>query len=119
METTTILLLLFTHWVADFIFQTDEQAKGKSSSNWHLTAHVMTYTGGLLIFAVFAVGLDVSIMYWALLNAGLHWCTDWVTSRINSKLWKEQKVHWFFVSVGFDQLIHYACLILTYQSMLK
>jgi hypothetical protein len=30
---TEILVILFIHWLADFVLQTDKQAKGKSK-NW-------------------------------------------------------------------------------------
>jgi len=41
------------------------------------------------------------------LNFGLHFFTDYVTSRASSLLWKEGKVHDFFVTIGADQMIHY------------
>jgi hypothetical protein len=44
-----------------------------------------------------------------------HTATDYVTSRINARLWEEKKVHWFFVSIGFDQFLHYTQLLLTYH----
>ena len=44
-----------------------------------------------------------------------HTITDYFTSRLNSKLWAKGDVHNFFVSVGFDQVLHYVQLFLTYQ----
>jgi len=44
-----------------------------------------------------------------------HTITDYFTSRLNAKLWAKGDVHNFFVSVGFDQVLHYVQLFVTYQ----
>lgn len=116
---TTTLLILLTHFVADFIFQTDKQAINKSSSNYWLTVHVATYGIGLAIFAQLWIGTTLPALYWILSNVALHWCTDFVTSRINSYLWRKEMRHWFFVGIGADQMIHYTCLLLTYDALIK
>jgi hypothetical protein len=108
-----ILILLVTHWFADFICQKDWQAKNKSKNNIALLRHVLNYTLILAFVSAFFVGFQPAWMFFVLVNGFLHWCTDWVTSRINSSLWEQKRVHDFFVSVGFDQLIHQFCLILT------
>ena len=46
-------------------------------------------------------------------NAALHFVTDYITSRITSKLWAKQDWHRFFVTIGFDHLIHQATLAFT------
>ena len=47
-----------------------------------------------------------------------HWLTDYFTSKVNTGLAIEAKRttkwHDFFVNVGFDQLLHYIQLFLTY-----
>jgi hypothetical protein len=112
-----LLFYLFLHWYADFVCQTDKQAKGKSSSNLQLLAHTSSY--GLL------VTLYTYILYWTNSFGAQYWYTpllfgiiqfvthtvvDWITSRINKKLWEDGYVHEFFVMIGFDQLIHYVIL---------
>ncbi len=42
----------------------------------------------------------------ALLLFVTHWVIDYCTSRITSQLWQAGDVHYFFVVVGFDQLLH-------------
>ena len=49
--------------------------------------------------------------YFGLAVGAIHIIVDYFTSRLNKKLWVEKKVHWFFVSLGFDQFIHCATLI--------
>lgn len=116
-----VLLILLTHFVADFIFQTDKQAINKSTSNLWLTKHVLTYMLGLQTFAIIHVifFLDIQIYTWVVVNGVLHWITDYFTSRLNSYLWKKEMRHWFFVGIGADQMIHYTCLLLSYEMLIK
>jgi len=108
----TILLVIALHWVADFVLQTDWQAKNKSTNVLALCAHVATYTACLLAFAMCYLPRPFMTtgLAWAVSNGLLHLGIDCFTSRINSQLWKAGKVHYFFVAVGFDQMLHYACL---------
>lgn len=99
-----IILVVWIHWVADFVLQTDAMAKGKSKSNKWLSYHIAAYTFILLC----AFGWKFAIV-----NGALHWVTDYFTSRKTSKLWASGKVHDFFVVIGFDQAIHMTILILT------
>lgn len=109
----TIMSIIAIHWIADFVLQSDWMAKNKSSNNKALISHVSVYTITLLVFSL--VFLPVEYAYiWALINGVLHLGVDYVTSRINTYLWNKGRVHDFFVMVGFDQLIHYACLFGTW-----
>jgi hypothetical protein len=111
-----ILIGLIVHWVADFVLQTDWEAKNKSTNNRALTDHVGTYA--CIWFYVTAVGACITMNPLLLLFAPItfvcHWVTDYFTSRLNTKLYKAGKVHEFFVSIGFDQILHYVQLGLTY-----
>lgn len=100
-----IIYLLLTHFVADFTLQTNWMAINKSKRWIPLLVHVLVYS---LCF------LWVGPMY-ALVNAGLHFVTDAITSRITSRLWALNQRHWFFVVIGLDQLIHQVCLIWSYK----
>ncbi len=110
---TSLFALLLTHFIADFILQSDAMAKGKSKSIKMLTYHVIVYS--LVLFAVFASFPINNAIIFAFVNGLLHWITDFFTSRINSYLWNKGDVHNFFVGIGADQLIHYICLVGTYQ----
>ena len=104
-----IMSIIAIHWIGDFVLQTDWQAKNKSKDNRALIAHVSGYTIALMVYGL--IFLPVEVAYpWVLTNGVIHFGVDYVTSRINTYLWNKGKIHEFFVSVGFDQLIHYACL---------
>lgn len=113
----TLSTVLVCHWLADFFFQTDEQAKGKSHCNVWLFWHVATYTLGLFIMALLNwtlfphAGMFVAFV---LINAVAHFFTDYVTSRNSSLLWKDGKMHDFFVAVGADQMLHYFTIFGTF-----
>jgi hypothetical protein len=132
LQTLTFVCILFTHWVADFLFQNDAEAKGKSSSNKMLLRHTIKYTiiTSFLWFALIpcyfnilnpfkSIDGHVNIILFALITFVLHTITDYFTSRLNSKLWAKGDVHGFFVSVGFDQFLHFVQLFLTYYFLIK
>lgn len=112
-----VLGVLLTHFVADFLLQTDWMAKNKSTNNKALLSHVLVYTATFLVFALVLHGfailtLPVAII-WVLFNGLMHFITDYFTSRLNTYLWNKKEVHYFFVSIGADQFIHYCFLLLT------
>ena len=112
--------LMFFHWIADFILQTEHMAKRKSVSNYYLGYHVVIYTTAsmilwLLLFTI--LGRYYSILGYILAYLTmfiLHFSTDYVTSRITSRLHKENKIHNFFVVIGLDQWLHYVQIYITY-----
>lgn len=105
MSIEILLAVVWCHWFADFILQSDRIAINKSSSNKILLWHVALY-GFCFLWAGVA---------FAVVNALLHFVTDWCTSRATKKLWISEQRHWFFVVIGLDQAIHMSCLFLTYE----
>lgn len=117
-----MLWLLTVHFVADFVLQSNWMAQGKSKSNKPLVAHVCVYTATLAVGSVPMAALSGHVgLYaiWVFGNGALHFATDFVTSRINSRLWEAKRVHGFFVGVGADQLIHTWTLGLTTVWLLR
>ena len=102
-----IIALIWIHFVADFMFQTDKIAIAKSSSNRALGLHVSLYTIPLFWFG----------WKFALVNMVLHFATDYCTSRATTYLWKKGDRHNFFVVIGLDQAIHATCLYVTYWDL--
>lgn len=112
-EIFTVLSVLLIHWIADFVAQSDMQAKGKSKDWRILTDHTFIYALLMCGFAYYCrwLGDDCSkifAFFWATFIT--HTIIDYFTSKLNAKLYAKGEIHWFFVSVGFDQFLHYCCL---------
>jgi len=113
-------IILWSHFIADFVCQTDWMAKNKSSNHKALLAHIATYTVVIYVsmmsffFGIDRLDLYISTVYWALLNGALHLVVDFFTSRLTSHLWAKGDTHNFFVAIGFDQFLHSITLIGTF-----
>lgn len=119
-----VYLVLFSHWFADFVCQTDYQAQNKSKSMIALSSHIASYTLAtiaVLIAGTVALDMDVGmvdILMYSVINGLVHMFIDFFTSRVSSRLWARGKVHYFFVTIGFDQFLHVAILVYT-MSLLR
>lgn len=105
-----IYALIWVHWLADFVLQTDWMAINKSKKNLVLLAHVAMYSLPFILF----VGWNLAPKdYWdfILFNAAAHFLTDFITSRVTSKLWAKGDRHNFFVVIGLDQALHLTALV--------
>lgn len=114
-----MLTLIWSHWLADFVAQTDEMAINKSKSLEWLIYHAMSYTLALIVtmtlvtYVMLGTPLHATIISYGLLNGFLHGLVDYGTSKWTSKLWNDNKRHDFFVIVGLDQGIHMTILFIT------
>jgi hypothetical protein len=107
--------LLAVHWLADFVLQSNWMSVNKSKRLDALSLHAVTYTGALLVGSGLVLGLrqiELLVLFVGA-NGFLHFATDFVTSRITSRLWCQQREHDFFVMVGLDQLVHQVTLATT------
>lgn len=111
---TVAVLLLLIHFVGDFLFQSTDMAINKATSLKWLSIHISAYTFTLFIGAIVLFGIDVAIIY-ALINGGIHFVTDFFTSKMNASLYAREDKKWYYTGIGFDQFIHGASLLLTYD----
>lgn len=120
-----LILLLFFHFVADFLFQNDWMALNKSKNNIPLATHVFVYSLIMVIPALFIFDAVIALQF-ACFNGILHYSVDYLTSRasswmrVNGKMGSNKIPNISFWGViGFDQFLHTAILILSYSWFLN
>lgn len=116
-----IICIILIHWFADFVCQTHWEATNKSKNNFALLQHTIKYTSIWVVFGLVYCIVNTSfynpfsLTIFTLITFVSHTLTDYITSRINTYLWNKKDIHNFFVSVGFDQVLHYVQLFLTFK----
>lgn len=123
--------IFFLHFVADFLCQPRWMAKQKSEQPAILLLHTV------IIWIVMLLGLALTpeptekMIYFSFANAFAHGLTDmfswkgykWYALRQHDKMREEKPYlssheykywedHWFYATIGFDQLLHGLALIL-------
>jgi hypothetical protein len=107
-------LLQLKHFLCDFVFQTDWQAKykgiyGHPAGLAHCGIHALgTIACLLLLQAAFSVVIGLTLAEYA-----IHYHTDWAKERITRRAGWTPATHIFWIALGADQLIHQ----LTYLAM--
>lgn len=114
-----VVLMLFGHWLSDFVWQPDWMAKGKSSNWWTLAEHScritygMAATGAAIVLLAGRFDHLPSVFWWGLVNGVGHFAIDAVSSRITGRLFRAGRTHDFFTVIGFDQFLHLALAVST------
>ena len=122
-----ILIILIAHFIGDFVLQSDKIASNKSKNSEILYVHCWLYSIPFYVSGTIISIIDskwnskecILFGLWILFNIHFHFVIDYVTSRITSKLWVNNKRHLFFTAIGADLLIHYIVLLVTYKEMFK
>lgn len=123
-----ILIAVFlSHFVGDFVLQSDKMSKEKSKSLKVLNLHVLILTNAILVGLTILIfvpmvllgypnklKLFLIIFGYSIINGLLHFFIDYNTSRWCSRLWAKGDVHNFFVVIGFDQFLHILCYVLIF-----
>jgi len=118
-QTILILGILLIHYIADFWVQTSEEARNKSHSITALLSHTFSYSFFFIIPMMFifaSINKSPSLAWeFCAITFVLHTITDFFTSRVNAYFWRQGRDRDFFKNLGFDQLLHFIQLLLTFQ----
>ncbi len=109
------IFMLLIHFLADFSLQTYDQAIQKSNDWTMLFYHVGVYSLIWLMASWFWFGNFFPAIMFAAITFAAHFITDAVTSRVSKLFFDKGDFHNGFVVVGFDQILHYIQLWLTYN----
>lgn len=116
-----------THFVADFLLQSRKMGKNKSSSVKWLAGHIAIIFLCFLPFglkfaalnALFHAIIDGTIWNLYKLLKFYQWYSPRLGLEFNCKIAKERakkfkywEDHWFYVTIGLDQFLHGATIIL-------
>ncbi len=128
-----LVLLLLAHFVADFLLQPRWMGTQKSSKIPVLLAHCAIQFAIVFLFLLpWYPGEAFAV---AALNTLVHGVVDWYIWNIYKfgvvirnpethpdelkKTWKYWEDHWFYATIGFDQLLHTLTLVGLYFLLLR
>lgn len=127
MSLIEIFFIFIVHYIADFIFQDERWALGKSRNLDDLLQHTLMYSFvWLMSSGLFAILYINSLLAFqkVFIFVGItfvcHTITDYYTSKVVSKMFHNKKFGGpipnlgAFSMIGFDQVLHYIQLFLTY-----
>lgn len=106
MDINILLIIIWLHFIADFLFQSDWMAINKSKNIKALLVHCIIYTLPFFLFS--------TPWFWIFVFSS-HLIIDGISSKVTTWLHKKNERHWFFVVIGFDQAIHMTTLVLLYN----
>jgi hypothetical protein len=122
MNLTEIFVLIVGHFIADFVLQDVDWANNKSTSNKALLKHTTIYS--LFWYTLYFMPETKwthDMVYFVPITFVCHTVTDYFTSRVVKKKFerKEYGTHvpntGAFTVIGFDQVLHYLQLFITYK----
>lgn len=126
--TAMFLYIFFLHFIGDYILQPYKMSLEKAEKNTVLVKHVCIYSCVLFFGMAPFVGLKDSALFSAY-NGCLHLLVDYLTSRIiqvnssglnldpdaSKPIHKRLQLWGPITLLGFDQLLHQACLIYVFD----
>lgn len=99
-----IVWFTFLHFIFDFMMQDDKTACNKSKNFLILCKHCFMYS----LCGLFVPGMTFGGLF---ILFGSHVLIDFVSSKVTSYFWLKEDRHNFFVTVGFDQFLHFSILV--------
>jgi len=116
---TGFAVFIVAHYVGDFILQSREIATKKSSSILALSIHVAIYAATMLAFSFLVDFTFHQRAVFVIYNGLLHFITDYITSRMTTKAWKEGNMEKFWDTIGADQFAHTYTLYIMYGMLIN
>ena len=121
MNLLSIISILGSHYISDFLLQSKLMANKKSKNIYWLITHGLVY--GLSTFVILLICNKLSLInidnnnlvLFVMLNMLVHIFVDTITSRLSTKLYKMRKYRSFFNVIGLDQLIHTVTLLTSFN----
>lgn len=128
---STLILIFFLHFIADFILQPYWMKIQKSRQAAVMIFHIAIYI--VILFFGLAMFIEpLNALAFALVNGAIHLCIDWGSSRIISGSSRDLKVrdgpeplyervdmYVPIIFLGIDQLLHHISLIATWHYLLQ
>lgn len=123
MSIYNILLIIIGHYIADFVLQNEKIAINKSKNSNVLFNHAVYYSSAWFIILLFNnIDIDLfKILIFVIITFIFHFSTDFISSRITSRLFKKKIFYTnipnfgAFSIIGLDQVFHYVQLFLTFK----
>ena len=129
MSLKIILSIVLIHWFADFVMQRPRDAANKSKSFEHLFSHVWAYSCLMTVFILLTNFISktgsinlIDYLLFYIITFICHFATDYYSSRWMKKMYNQKNFGVFiprgfdfFVTLGFDQVLHYFQLFITYK----
>lgn len=103
MTISVVLLLVFLHFIGDFVLQEGIIRVYKSSNNKLLAIHCILYA---LPFSIISLKL-------ALVTSFLHFLSDYTLTDLSTKFWSDRDRSKYSLLQGFDQWLHLVVLLVS------
>lgn len=116
---TGFSVFLIAHYIGDFLFQSQDIATAKSSSNLSLSIHVAIYTATILAFSFLVDFTSYQRSVLVIYSGLIHFITDYTTSRVTIAAHKKGDMTMFWDTIGFDQFIHIYTLYVLYGMLIS
>jgi hypothetical protein len=117
----TFILIIITHYIADFVFQAEKWSLNKSKHLIPLIKHTLTYSM-CWAMPVYLISRDLmSVLLFVSVTFIAHTITDYFTSKVVGKKFEDKYYgspipnFGAFSTIGFDQVLHYLQLIITWN----
>lgn len=114
------IILLFEHFVSDFLFQDRKTAENKSSKFSYMFFHCIIYTSAMTTFFIPFINLrelyPVFLIFLTLFIS--HIIVDSISSRLTTIFYKYKTWYLFFATIGFDQFLHTSVIIILIEQFI-